>query len=68
MSVTDDIRKLLIANGIRQIDLTRAGIGTASARRLLGKEPGPVGIDTLEAAAKLLGRELSTRKRKEQKP
>lgn len=64
MPVTDEIRARLAAAGIRQIDLTKAGIGTASARRLLGKEPGPVSLDTLERAAALIHRELTTRKRR----
>lgn len=62
MAITDEVRKRILGAGIRQIDMVRAGIGAASARRLLGKEPGPVSLETLEKALSLIRRELTTKK------
>lgn len=65
--ITAEVRRLLKSAGVKQIQLTKAGIGVASARRLLdkpGEEGKPVGIDTIERALSVLGRELTTRRKR----
>jgi hypothetical protein len=57
------VRALLKAADIGQYDLIKAGIGSHSAQKLMGKVPGEVSVAVLEKALALAGKELTTRRK-----
>jgi hypothetical protein len=53
--ILEELAEKLRASGHNQYTLKRAGIGAATIRRLLGLEPGGVNLNTVRAAAELIG-------------
>jgi hypothetical protein len=58
-----EVRALLTEKGVNEYQLRKAGIGAQTARKALGKAPGAVSAEGLDAILALVGRELWHRKR-----